>query len=326
MRTTRQFEDTQAVRGQVPLMIGLIGASGSGKTYSALRMATGIQSVVGGEIHGLDSEARRMLHYADRFTFRHVPFDPPFSPDDYTDGIEHCVSRGASVVIIDSMSHEHEGPGGVLEMHANELERLSKGDSKKAERVKMLAWSKPKQARRRMINTILQKQVHIIFCFRAKEKLKVIPGKQPEPMGWCAIGGEELIYEMTSSFLLYPGCNGRPTWTPNHEGEKAGIKLPEQFAPLVAARNGQPLDEDLGAAMAKWAAGDSAPTFRFTTGEYAGKAMNEVPDDYLSKLIGHEKTSARARKLAEEEMGRRVKAQTEAADAPAESDQQGLGV
>jgi len=58
----RTFEDKVATRAQVPLLIGLVGASGSGKTMSALRLATGIQRVSGGEIYYLDTEARRSLY------------------------------------------------------------------------------------------------------------------------------------------------------------------------------------------------------------------------------------------------------------------------
>src|SRR6266849_4599710 len=76
----RKFEDRPAVREATPLLIGLVGPSNSGKTFSALRLATGIQRVSGGDIWGIDTESRRMLHYADKFKFRHVPFGAPFGP------------------------------------------------------------------------------------------------------------------------------------------------------------------------------------------------------------------------------------------------------
>ena len=79
---TRSFEDSQAKPGGQPYLMGLTGASGSGKTYSALRIATGIQQVTGGDIYFIDTEAKRALWYADEFKFRHVPFNEPFSPDD----------------------------------------------------------------------------------------------------------------------------------------------------------------------------------------------------------------------------------------------------
>jgi ABC-type sulfate/molybdate transport systems ATPase subunit len=52
----RNFEARDAVREHVPLLIGLTGPSGGGKTFSALRLATGIQQVTGGDIYFVDTE------------------------------------------------------------------------------------------------------------------------------------------------------------------------------------------------------------------------------------------------------------------------------
>src|SRR5215471_11003043 len=114
---TRTFDAQPGKRERTPILTGIMGPSGSGKTVSALRLATGIQRVTGGDIFVIDTEARRALHYADRFRFRHVTFEAPFGPLDYLAAIEHCVQRGAKIIITDSASHEHEGPGGVLEQH-----------------------------------------------------------------------------------------------------------------------------------------------------------------------------------------------------------------
>ena len=235
------------------MVVGLVGPSGSGKTFSALRLAEGFRRVNGGETFLIDTEARRALHYADSFQFRHLPFGAPFGSLDYLEAIEHCVRKGASTIIVDSMSHEHEGPGGMLEQHAAEVARMSGGDWKKAERVKMLAWQKPKAARRRMINTILQIQCNFIFCYRAKEKIKIVKGEEPQPLGWMPIAGEEMVYEATINCLLMPGSNGRPEWHSDMIGERSIMKLPRQFANLFGER-GQ-LTEDVGAAMAEWSAG-----------------------------------------------------------------------
>ncbi|MCP4967396.1 MAG: AAA family ATPase [bacterium] len=254
---TRTFEDSKAVRAAVPLLVGLSGPSGCGKTFSALRLATGMQSVTGGQIFVIDTEAKRALHYADQFDFRHVPFGAPFSPLDYLAAIEHCVNKGAKIIVIDSMSHEHEGPGGVLEWHAEKLEKLSSGDYKRAQKLTMLAWQEPKAARRRLLNTIVQLGVNMIFCFRAKEKLKMVRGKDPIPLGWMPIAGPEFVYEMTCSMLLPPGSQGVPDWRPEHPGEKAMTKLPIQFQAL--AKYDGPITEKIGENMATWAAGGSSP-------------------------------------------------------------------
>lgn len=253
----RQFVDSVATRQRVPVLVGLVGASGSGKTFSALRLATGLQRVTGGDIGFIDTEARRALHYADRFKFRHLPFGAPFSPLDYLGAIEHFASKGVKTIVVDSMSHEHEGPGGVLEMHEAKLDQLAGDDYKKRERMTFVAWAEPKAQRRRLINTILQMDINAIFCFRAKEKIKIVRGEAPMQLGWMPIAGEEFVYEMTVNCLLYPACGGVPSWAPAEVGEKQMVKLPEQFRALFEKR--QPLDETTGETLAKWAAGD-APT------------------------------------------------------------------
>lgn len=252
----RVFEDFEAKRQSVPVFVGIIGPSGTGKTFSALRLATGMQSAVGGDIHVIDTENRRALHYADLFKFRHVPFNPPFSPDDYLAALSHCVKKGAKTIVVDSMSHEHEGAGGVLEWHESEMVRLSKGDESRRDKFKFSAWIEPKASRQRLINGILRLQANVIFCFRAKEKLKVIPGKQPEQLGWMPIAGEEFLYELTTCALLMPGANGVPTWEPREQGERAMVKRPRQFEDMLRKFEKKPLCEDIGAEMAKWAMGD----------------------------------------------------------------------
>lgn len=260
---TRQFEDIQATREQVPLLVGLVSPSGGGKTYSALRLATGIQRITGGDIYGIDTESRRMLHYADSFKFRHIQFGEPFSPMDYLAAIQHCVNKGARTIIIDSMSHEHEGPGGVLELH----EQAMGGDFKK----QFIAWAKPKAMRRRLINSMLQMNCNFIMCYRAKEKLKIIRGKEPEPRGWQPIAGEEYVYEATLNCLLLPASNGVPCWQPEHDNEGM-IKLPAQFRAIF--KDGPQLSEDIGVKLAEWSKGGAPPSPRY-----------EVSAEEVSSLI-----------------------------------------
>jgi energy-coupling factor transporter ATP-binding protein EcfA2 len=271
----RVFEDVEAARSQVPLMVGLMGPSGSGKTLSALRLATGIQRVQPGDIAVIDTESRRALHYAPKrgerpqpprtFAFRHIPFGAPFSPLDYLAAIEHAISKGARTIVVDSMSHEHEGPGGVLEMHAIETARLAQLWRVSESKAQLSAWGPPKSQRRRMINSILQANANFIFCFRAKEKLKIVSGKDPEPRGFMPIAGEEFVYEMAVCALLLPNAGGVPTWQSNEIGERLMIKLPDAFRAMLLGQRG-PLSEDIGEQMAHWAAG--------------GEVVERDPEDY----------------------------------------------
>lgn len=324
----RTFEDKPATREHVPLMIGIMGPSGGGKTYSALRLATGIQRVSGGEIFVIDTEARRALHYADRFKFRHVQFGAPFGPLDYLAAIEHCVRKGAKVIIVDSMSHEHEGPGGVLEMHEAEVQKLSGGNADKAERVKMLAWSKPKAARRRMINSILQQPCNFIFCFRAKEKIKVERGKPPEPRGFMPIAGEEFVYEMALNALLLPNANGIPTWQSDESGERQMIKLPEQFRSMLLNQPG-PLTEDIGQQLAIWAAGDAAATPTDPedyvipasySKKHGGNVLRQYDIPQLDYFVAHDKAPPALRAAARKVIEARTAPEPGAGDDPGDFD------
>lgn len=254
---TRQFIASPAKRTRVPLFIGIAGPSSSGKTFSALRLATGIQRTAPGEIFVIDTEAGRALHYADQFKFQHVPFEPPFNPMAYIEAIRFCGSKGASVIVIDSASHLHEGEGGLLDMHEQEMDRMAgaNADYKRREQMKWAAWIRPKQEMKRFIQCLLQFHTNVVFCFRARDKVKPVRDGDPLELGFSAIAGDDLIYEMTAQALLLPGARGVPSWEPKGgKNEQLQTKLPGQFVELLK-RSG-PLSEDMGELMGRWAAGD----------------------------------------------------------------------
>ncbi len=249
----REFKDSVAKRESVPLLVGLLGPSGGGKTMSALRLATGVQRVTGGDIGFIDTEARRSLHYAEKFQFKHLDFKAPFGPLDYLSAIRHFESKGVKTIIVDSMSHEHEGAGGVLDQH----EIAMGGDMSKS----MIAWAKPKKERRELINGILQMNCNFVFCFRAKEKVKPVRNErgkiEPKNQGYMPIAGEEFLFEMTVCALLLPRANGIPEWNPQESGERLMTKLPDQFFHMVVDESNVPLvlSEEIGEKLANWAKG-----------------------------------------------------------------------
>lgn len=290
-KTIRTFEDRPAKRERVPLLIGLVGPSGGGKTWSGLELLHGIQEVTGGDIGVIDTEARRSLHYAGvknsagkPFTFRHLPFSAPFGPLDYLAAIQHLVDKGVRNIMIDSMSHEHEGPGGVLEMHDAELQRLAGDDYGKRAKMTMLAWQKPKSERRALINAILQMPVNFVFCFRAKEKIKMQPGKDPVQLGWQPIAGEEFVFEQTLNCLLPPSANGVPDWEPIERAEKLMIKLPQQFRSILTP--GRPLSVEVGRELAQWAEGgvSQQQTKRQQVIQYVDDNKNALTPDQLQTV------------------------------------------
>jgi hypothetical protein len=261
MKPERVFTAVPAAREQVPLLIGLVSPSGGGKTFSSLRLATGIARVCAGPIVVIDTENRRALHYADAFKFMHIPFTPPFGADDYKAAMRYAASQKPSCIIVDSLSHEHVGEGGYLDVAEKEIDRIAGDDYAKRERSKFRGWAKAVPLRTSLIESIKQISGNMIFCWRGKEKTKPVrtmSGKtEVVEQGLMAIGGSEWVYEMTINCLLPPRSNGVPDWTGVDPGERMQMKLPQQFRNLF--RDGTVLSEDIGQAMAEWAIGGVRP-------------------------------------------------------------------
>lgn len=244
-----------AVRENVSLLIGLAGSSGSGKTYTAMRLAKGIAGDKPFAV--IDTEAGRAKHYADAFRFDHADIAAPFRPSAYAEAIAAADAAGYPAIVVDSMSHEWAGEGGILDWQEEEFQRLGGKDS-----VKMLSWSKPKQAHKKMVGQLLQLRAHLILCFRAEEKIdmvkveengktktKIVPKEGPGGFkGWLPICEKNLPYELTASFLLLAEAPGVPK----------PIKLQEQHRLLFPLD--MPITEESGHLIAAWAAGGAKPT------------------------------------------------------------------
>ena len=251
---SRTYEYNPAVRRSSPLVLGIMGPSGGGKTYSSLRLAVGIQRVFGGDIAVIDTESERALKYADYFKFHHIPFKPPFRSLDYLEVGQFAVSKGAKIVIYDSMTHEHSGIGGYLEYAETELDRMAGDNYGKRQACKLASFIKPSTERRKMIDGMLQLGVNFICAFRAKEKVKPMKkdGKtEIENLGFMPIGASELVFEMDACCLLMPHAMGVPTWVSDEVGEKMMIKNAAQFVDIF--KEPKPLSEDIGQQLAEWA-------------------------------------------------------------------------
>lgn len=251
------FVFKKAIREEVGLLIGLAGGTGSGKTFSAMRLAAGISGDRPFAV--IDTEAGRAKHYADKFTFDHGDLHPPFSPQAYAEAIMAADMAGYPAIVVDSMTHEWAGEGGVLEMQEAELDRMAGDDWKKREAVKMAAWIKPKMQHKKMVQRLLQVRAHLILCFRAEEKIEMIKGDDGKMKivpkvtntgldGWVPVCEKNLPYELTTSFLL----------TANQPGMPKAIKLQEQHRAMFPPD--KPIDEESGRKVAAWASGVPTPS------------------------------------------------------------------
>jgi hypothetical protein len=244
------FQFRPAKRENVPLLLGVAGGTGSGKTYSALRIARGLAGDQPFAV--IDTENGRGLHYGDAFLpWEHGPLEAPFTPARYAEAIEAAAEAGYPVIVVDSASHEHAGDGGLLDMQQQEFERMGSREA-----VKMASWIKPKGEHKKMVTRLLQLRAHVILCFRAEPKvdmvkdaggkLQVVPKASLTGLdGWLPITEKSLPFELTASFLLMADRPGVPR----------PIKLPEQLRPLVPLD--EPLSEEVGVALAGWAAGSA---------------------------------------------------------------------
>lgn len=95
----------KAKREQVYVKVLLSGASGSGKSYSALKMATGLAKKCNSAIAYIGTESSRNKYYANEFDYDLLELDE-FLPERYIEAIDVAVSNGYKVLIIDSLSHE----------------------------------------------------------------------------------------------------------------------------------------------------------------------------------------------------------------------------
>lgn len=252
-----------ARREKINLLIGLCGGTGSGKTLSALMLARGLAG--DSRFCLIDTEAGRGRQYAPIenekpsdfvVDFDYTELAPPFTPRRYLEAIKAADAAGYPVIIVDSMSHEYAGTGGLLDMHDAELSRIAGNDAKRREAATFAAWVRPKMEHKSMVAALLQLRAHLVLCFRAEEKvdivkedgkLKVVPKKTLTGLdGWVPICEKTLPYELTASLLFKASRPGVPE----------PIKLIAAHRPLFEPN--KTVNADHGRALAAWARGDAA--------------------------------------------------------------------
>lgn len=193
------FTVRKAVREQIYTKLALMAPSGGGKTYSALRLATGmaneIKKTTGKTAKILmgNTEQKRGLYYANEFDYDIVDIEAPHNPEKYVDFIEFAVSEGYDIVIIDSASHEWEGKGGCLE-----LQQQAGGTYQ--------AWGKVTPRHNRFINAIADSPIHVICTMRGKDTYETEKDDRGRmtvtKLGIGAKQRDGFEYEFTCTFLL----------------------------------------------------------------------------------------------------------------------------
>ncbi len=179
-------------RSQAKIRIALQGASGSGKTYSSLLLAYGLCQDWS-KIAVIDTENQSADLYSHLGQYNVLTLQPPFSPERYIEALSTCEASGMEVIIIDSLSHEWEGEGGILDIHGNMA-----GNS-------FANWAKITPRHNALVQKILHSAVHIIVTVRSKQDYIITEknGKQvPEKVGLKAVQRDGLEYDFSIVFEL----------------------------------------------------------------------------------------------------------------------------
>lgn len=217
------------------LRAALFGPSGAGKTFTALRLATGI----GGRIALIDSERRTASKYADRFTFDCANLAAnQCRVADYVRVIRGAAQAGYDVLIIDSLTH-------AWQQLLSEIDALAKA---KYRGNTWSAWSEGTPLQRQLVDAILDYPGHVIATMRSKTEWtteKDRNGKdKPVRVGLSPEQGKGIEYEF--DFLLELSTEHILTVIKDRSG---------RFQDLILPNPG----EDLGREMAEWLSDGAKP-------------------------------------------------------------------
>lgn len=202
-----------AKRERVSLKIAIEGPSGAGKTLGALMIASGLVDGDWSKVAFIDSENGSASYYVgssfpytdkneqgERVNsvvtigeFHHCVIEAPFSPSAYISAVNEAQSLpGVEVIVIDSISHEWDGPGGCLEIQQD------KGG-------KYTDWKPVKAMHKQFIDAILQNKAHVIATMRSKTdyiQSEENGRKSIKKVGLKAVQQEQAEYEFGIVFAV----------------------------------------------------------------------------------------------------------------------------
>lgn len=200
----------KAERAKIKVPIMLMGASGSGKTLSALLIAKGIVESMfpkatdeehWSKIGMVETEHNRSSLYVNTVhddvtigNFLQVELQPPFTVGNYTEAFNLLKEAGAEVIIIDSLTSSWSGEGGLLDK-VNELGGAFSD------------WNKVGPDQKQLLHLLTDSDVHVIATARSKQGIEVTRndvGKvQIEKVGLKPDLKDGVEYEFAITFQIY---------------------------------------------------------------------------------------------------------------------------
>lgn len=168
----------KATKTNIKVRLALSGASGSGKTYSALAIASHLAQ----PIALIDTERGSASRYADKFDFDVCELND-FHPSRYIEAIHAAEQAGYSTIIIDSLSHAW-----YWELDAAGSQRNS-----------FAGWKNVRPLERKLIDCLIGCHAHVIATMRTKTEWVVEKndkGKaEPRKVGTTPIQTSSIEYE-----------------------------------------------------------------------------------------------------------------------------------
>jgi hypothetical protein len=226
-----------AVKEQAKARWVLEGPAGSGKTFTALSIASGL----GDTIAVIDTVQRQSLVFADRFKFDVLHMSDNFHPEQLIEALGTCCAYDTTIV--DTLSSFWSGPLGMLEQVDLRSDGRSGGTFSNG-------WKEMGPIERKMVEAMLAHAGHLILTLRVKTEWVVQPGPDgkytPRKMGTKPDQREKLDYEMGIVSTLdsehtlrftkspYAGFDGRIVERPTEElGREYRVWLEDGKAPVT---------------------------------------------------------------------------------------------
>lgn len=204
-----EFEPQLAKREKQKALIGIAGPSGSGKTVGALLLAYGMMKEAYPDATNeelwqrvgiADTEHRRSKTYEGQVfgdvkigQFFHIDFRPPYTTDRYNAAIQSLAKAGCEVIIVDSLSHQWQGEGGVVETHGQ-----MSGNS-------FQNWGKLAVESTKLVKSLTSAPIHMISTLRVKTDYTMVQedGKtKPVKVGLKPVQKDDMEYEFDTVFTV----------------------------------------------------------------------------------------------------------------------------
>jgi energy-coupling factor transporter ATP-binding protein EcfA2 len=192
-----RFEIQKATRQKIKARIGLFGPAGSGKTRTALEIATVIAGP-DGRVCVVDAENRSSERFAgDPSVPGQFDFDvlhlTDYSPTTYVEALAFVEEQGYAVTVLDGISQAWAGKGGVLEQ-VDKITARSKSRNKFTS-----GWREMTPKHNAFVDALVHCSTHLIVTCRSKMEYVLMEDdrgrKVPTKVGMAPVQRDGLEYE-----------------------------------------------------------------------------------------------------------------------------------